>query len=312
MSEQHPDLVVLGDLADGALEGPERTDVERHLAGCADCQAATARLASIRDQLHQLPLVSMPTDIESRVRRALADEPMPANSARSTGSGPTSRRGREPQPVPAGRSRWRPGPGLVAASVIVVLVLVLVVGGGAVLAGRGGPETSSGSSASSAGGADSQAGPDSATGQSGQSRPGSTRTTSSGRNYTPSTLPDQVSRLLSASQQSATSSSSPSADSPSGTTGGNAAGAGSAGRSSTSGALSALHRPAVLARCLRAVTDNDARTPIAVDYARWRGQPAAVLVLPGSTSTTLAVYVVRTGCGSSARSTFLHFAQVHR
>ena len=283
MSEQHPDLVVLGDLTDGALPDEERTAVERHLAGCEDCRSTDKRLAAVRGSLQDLGPVQMPAAVGARVRRALAQETPVGEPGPSVPAG-----GRPVPAVPAARRRsWRAGPGLVAASVIVLLVAVL---GGAVLAGRHSDGESASSSAGSAGQAESGASPRNSV---------RTRTSSSGVNYTPSTLPRQLDRLLSVGQAGPDRSS---------------AGASTAGGSGTrqSGALEALRSPARLARCLDAVTDSSIQTPIAVDYASWRGQPAVLLVLPGSTSGRLVVYVVPPSCGTSASTSLLYFAQLPR
>jgi hypothetical protein len=70
----------------GALEPEERADVERHLAGCADCRARVRELEAAAHRLPQaLAAVSPlepPADLERRVLAGVRAEPPPGRSRR--------------------------------------------------------------------------------------------------------------------------------------------------------------------------------------------------------------------------------------
>ena len=63
------------------------------------------------------------------------------------------------------------------------------------------------------------------------------------------------------------------------------------------GALARLTTPAGLADCLRAVTGSHPGVPVVLDYARFEGQPALIIVIRQSSSLT----IIATGpeCGTS-------------
>ena len=64
--------------------------------------------------------------------------------------------------------------------------------------------------------------------------------------------------------------------------------------------LGTLGRPAGLAACIEALTGRTGVTPLAVDFATYEGQPAAILVLPDPTDDAyLDVRVVGAACSAS-------------
>lgn len=64
--------------------------------------------------------------------------------------------------------------------------------------------------------------------------------------------------------------------------------------------LAALHDPATLAACLASLSDpTDDSVPLALDYARFEGRPALVVVLPTAKAGKVDVFVVGPECGPS-------------
>ena len=58
----HP-LEQLAPYVDGSLTGPERLEVERHLASCAQCRSEVAVASEARAALRSMPEVEVPTDL---------------------------------------------------------------------------------------------------------------------------------------------------------------------------------------------------------------------------------------------------------
>lgn len=132
---------------DGELSAAERAELERHIPGCAECQAALGELRQVHDLLAALPMpkaprsFALPLDTPPAARPAVA-EPPPAASPRSGQSG-----GRR-----ASLTQWA---GALAATIGLFLLL------GGVLTGLLGsnntlPQASSGASRPSLTGAQSQ------------------------------------------------------------------------------------------------------------------------------------------------------------
>lgn len=73
-----------------------------------------------------------------------------------------------------------------------------------------------------------------------------------------------------------------------------------AGASQPVTGLTALRQPAALASCLNALLppDTPEARPLALDYARYLGQPALVVVLPGSAPSHVEVFVVGAACSA--------------
>lgn len=94
---------------DGEIPSTERTEMERHLAGCAPCRAERDALAAVSGTLRALPRRDAPAGIAREVRERLAREQLIG-----TRSAEASRR-RLFLP------RWMKGMGLVAAALLVVV-----------------------------------------------------------------------------------------------------------------------------------------------------------------------------------------------
>jgi hypothetical protein len=105
----HP-LDQLAPYVDGSLTGPERLEVERHLASCVQCRSEVAVATEARAALRSMPEVEAPTDLG-----------LPALEAMGT------REARHPGPP-----RWvRAMPFVAAAAVVALLAITLPrLGGG--------------------------------------------------------------------------------------------------------------------------------------------------------------------------------------
>ena len=68
----HP-LEQLAPYVDGSLTGPERLEVERHLASCAQCRSEVAVASEARAALRSMPEVEVPTDLGVPALEAMGD-----------------------------------------------------------------------------------------------------------------------------------------------------------------------------------------------------------------------------------------------
>ena len=111
----HP-LEQLAPYVDGSLTGPERLEVERHLASCAQCRSEVAVASEARAALRSMPEVEVPTDLG-----------VPALEAMGTGEA------HHPGPP-----RWvRAMPFVAAAAVVALLAITLPRLGGGTAADSG-------------------------------------------------------------------------------------------------------------------------------------------------------------------------------
>ena len=272
MSEhEHLDLDALAD----ALAG-ERDDIA--LAGCAECRAALEELriadAAVSAQLQALPALTMPADVATRLDAALVRETHQTHQTHLTvlqlASGGATR--------PRRRPAWLPAAAAAAA--------VVIVGGlGFVLL----PDSSPGNSASTASAPGAGAG-----------LPGNYRS-QSGLDYgsdgallkttLPSLLAGTAPRFTAAQPQ--TEDQTGPAKSATGQSKGSLADPALA-----DSALRPLKEPAALAACLSGLLppDDPSVRPLALDYARYKGQPALVVVLPADDAQHVDIFVVAATC----------------
>ena len=77
--------------------------------------------------------------------------------------------------------------------------------------------------------------------------------------------------------------------------------------------LAPLRQPARLAGCLSALLPPEQPTvrPVALDYARFIGQPALVVVLPAQDPQQVEVFIVGPGC-TAAEENLLFYARLPR
>jgi hypothetical protein len=293
---------VLADLQAGLLHDRAERPAREHLATCRACRADLEVLAAIPDRLAAAGSVEpIPADVASRLDAALAAA---ASAAPDVAATPTI--------VPslgatATHRRDRSGPrGLRLLQAAAAVVVVLGLGALAVSAIHGGSD--SGGAATSASGA---AGDRAAAAKSGPAP-----VTASGRNWTPSTLAAAAPALASGtfgpalsqydSTRKTAASSTSSATAPA-----SPAPATGLVNSSAAGPAARLSDPDALRACVTNLNDGDqTMQPLAVDLARWQGQPAAVLVFPTvGDPASLDVYVVAPDCPTGL---FLNFARVPR
>ena len=111
----HP-LEQLAPYVDGSLTGPERLEVERHLASCAQCRSEVAVASEARAALRSMPEVEVPTDLGVPALEAMA-------------------KGEAQHPGPP---RWvRAMPFVAAAAVVALLAITLPRLGGGTAADSG-------------------------------------------------------------------------------------------------------------------------------------------------------------------------------
>ncbi len=156
------------------------------------------------------------------------------------------------------------------ATSAVAAAVVLVVGGSTVLSALGG---GAGTSSLNSGGAGTAGDtrPQAAAPQAASGLPPVLR---SGTNYTPANLGSAGAQKAAAPGPAA---------------------AGAQGRSEVDSGASRLDDPAALAACLSAVVARYGGQPTLVDYARYQGQPAVIVVL--ATGSTRRVVAAGTSCG---------------
>jgi hypothetical protein len=292
---------VLADLQAGLLHDRAERPTREHLVTCPACRADLEVLAAIPDRLAAAGSVEpIPADVASRLDAALAAAASAAPDVAATPTGVPS------LGATATHRRDRSGPrGLRLLQAAAAVVVVLGLGALAVSAIHGGSQDGAGT----AGGASSDraaSAPKSA----------AVPVTASGRNWTPSTLAAAAPALASGtfgpalsqydSARKTAASSTSSATAPASPT--PAAGL---VNSSAAGPAARLSDPDALRACVTNLNDGDqTMQPLAVDLARWQGQPAAVLVFPTvGDPASLDVYVVAPDCPTGL---FLNFARVPR
>lgn len=311
MSDEHVPDEQLAELDEELLPAIRADQVRDHLAECTACGDRLAGIVAVRRRLANVPPVSMPAGVSDRITGRLRA------AAASSGADDTPAPGREdttvvPLQAPPGRRR-RQAPALagVAATIVVLAAIAAVVVGHI----RHNPSSSHGHPAAS--GAADRPLVDIA--------PHQFTVHTTGRNYTPSSLPAAVPQLVTGGLPGATETASPPGPSavPSGSGGSGAA----AGGTSTSGndslaehsarlpaasplavpaALRHLYqsRPALLS-CAAKVSDTPGAVPLTVDFARWtNGQyhsaPSVIFVFQQPPSSAVVIVTGPTCAGLDA------------
>jgi hypothetical protein len=254
----HLGLDRLAELEEGLLAPDEEAAAQAHVRDCADCGARQAQLSGTRRLLSTLPAEPMPSEVSARIDAALTGLPFTTI-------------------VPlAGRKRgWRAHPtaaGLGAAAAVAALVAALVVG-------RTSSRPSSTEDGSQALGA-----PDS-TAAAIPLPPNST----TGTKYTFRNLGRTVPMLLAPAAALAVA--------PEGT---NATPQPSPDAASADQPPAALNRlfttPGALEACVRGIEGGPAAAPLAIDFARFAGAPAVLVVLPGLEAGKVDAWFVGPDC----------------
>jgi hypothetical protein len=268
----HPDVDTLSDLDGGVLEStPDEARLRAHVADCAPCADLIGHLRGTRSLLAGLPGVPLPADVAARLDTALAEVAV-TPVAGSGGATVLTTRGKRHRLGGAPR-RWLPGAGVAAAGVALLLAGAV---GLSTFRDHGGNRRVA--SRATAGGA------------AGAVAPLRTPVTS-GRDYTPATLTAGVVSLL-PPRPTRTPSSPPPTPTPPPV----ALAPNRSAETGTQAALASLHQPAALRACVTELAGTDRITPLAVDFARFQGKPAVVVVLPSKNPAKVQVWVVGPNC----------------
>ncbi len=296
----HPDSdhltpEVLADLELGLLDDESRDHAELHLAHCATCTALRGDLAALTDAMSELPDEPMPDAVWEQLSEALAAEPVvtPAGAATVV-------------PIEAARKRrWgRPGIGVVAGAAGVALLGAIFVP--SVLGGGDSATTSNDSGGPVAGGDSAAELPVTAY-----------AATQSGTKYQEEALGSQVTQLVAAR---ATFTPTPPAtlDSQSGSPSPSATGEFSEGvpddeqpTGNDSNVAPMATNPAAAQACLEGYLEVSGVEPLAIDIGRWQGEPAAIIVLPGTEPNLADVWVIDPDCSGPGDPLYF-FATVAR
>ena len=263
----HPGFERLAELDEGLLDSADAERVAEHAAGCAHCRDEQAQLNRTRTLLGSLPDEPLPADIAARLDAALAD----AASTQSTPAQATV------LPLDAQRRRRRIPPaaaGLGAAAAIAAVVAILVVGHGSGGGHTGTPEQTS---ALGAAGADTVL--------------SNLTTTESGTDYTSKNLDSTVPPLVGGPHLAMTQI----APQPN-------TGAGARPKAAAlPAALAHLHdSPDALRSCILGVEAGGAiERPLAIDFARYQGAPALLVVLPGLSAGFVDAWFVGAACSEA-------------
>lgn len=129
---EHIDIEVLADHAEGLLSDEETARVTRHLAECERCAEEYAALSDVSVVLSSLPPPAMPSDVATRIERAISAEARARQQEAPAADGPAN-----VVPLRPRRRRW-------IAPLTAAAAAVIVVGGGfAVVKQLGAPSGSS-------------------------------------------------------------------------------------------------------------------------------------------------------------------------
>ena len=275
----HPDLERLAELEEGLLDSADAARVAEHVAGCEHCRSQQAELEHARALLRGLPADTMPADVAARLDAALASADLDAPGASSQPATVV--------PLNAARRRWGSRPtvaGLGAAAAVTALVVALVVG-----------HNTGGSS----GGSTSPEGATSLAQSAAGSVLSNLSTESSGTDYTTGNLASTVPQLVAGPAAHTMMKAAPAPAQPKTGAAPNAGGA-SATVAGIPAALLRLHdSPSALRSCVLGVeAGGQIQRPLAIDFARYLGAPAVLIVLPGLNPGYVDAWFVGPGCDS--------------
>jgi hypothetical protein len=304
----HLDPQTLAGWREGLLSRRKAARVRAHLSACQRCTRADADIAGVTAVLAQAPVPPMPPALAARIEAALAAEaaarkaaagPVAAASAApvpgggqgpaTAGTGPPGAANggtaRDTTPRPGARKdRWSP----LALRIGAAAAVVAVIAGGALALTHTG-QILSGSSATSAGShaTGGQGNPKVAAPVPDRQREAGPLSVaapliSSGTNYLPAQLPGQVARVLAQYAPNPPGLNSPAHSAP----------------------APAFGEFRYLPACVRRVTGG--RRPALVDLARYRGRPAAVIVVRGGGPGMTQVWVVGEGCSATVSDVLAH------
>jgi len=289
---RHADAETLAAFREDLLPRRKAGRVSAHLAACPRCAALDAQLAEVTTLLTQSAAPPMPDALTARIEAALAAEaagrpggaarPVPAGAPAAVSAGADgNRRDGTGAARPAGApARGRPR---LALRIAAVTAAVAVMAGGGYGVARLLSANSTVTGAGSSAPAERQAAPNApASAHGALSLPASSAAglplVGSGTNYQPGQLKAQLGKVLRRYHA------------PTGISAGPA--------KATAGPR--LSSPAFgdLAGCVSRLADG--QRPLLVDLARYRGHPAAVIVIRAGQPGTLRALVVGPGCAAAA------------
>jgi hypothetical protein len=282
----HPDADVLARFREGLLARRRSARIRAHLARCERCASVERELKEISTLLASAPVPQMPHELTARLDRVLAAEAAARSGAPDEGSPE-----RSPLPDRSSRParRWRT-PALRAAAAAAAVVVIagggygvsrLVSQGGGTGAAATAPKAGPAQAQHAAAGSGSSAqGAQNGTSSRAAGQPaGSARVVHSGTDYVPGKLAAQAQALL-------------------------------ARPASGFNTQSPLWPPglatAALRGCVQLVTGR--AQPLLVDRARYRGQPATIIVQAPAGGRPGQVWVVGTGCSARSKDVLAHTA----
>jgi hypothetical protein len=285
----HADAETLAAFREELLSRRKAARVSAHLAVCSRCAGLDAQLTEVSALLTRSTAPPMPDALTARIEAAIAAEAAAEAAAGAdgrvaagvagAGAGPRNRAARPSRP-PAGPGRSR-----LALRVAAVTAAVVVVAGGGygvarLLAGSTTAAPALRTPASEVNGKESRVSAGGLPAAGGQAAAGAAagaaQIVSSGTNYQPGNLKDQVSAALAQFGEKTTVGPSP-GPSP-----------------ANPPAASTPRMPA----CVPHVTGG--KRPLLVDLAKYQGRPATVIVIPADRPGTLQALVVAGACTATA------------
>jgi hypothetical protein len=292
VTDEHLSLDELAEFDEGLLPADRASEVQAHLDGCAECRARAESIAATRQLLANLPEVEMPAEVKARLDRAIAEDTSGTTTVVPQLDNYRRRR--------FGRPTWAAS---AAASVLLLAFGAVIVG---LLLHN--PATSSGGAAGASSAPEQRAA---------APQPSNYVRTSTGLDYTPTSLLSQVPSLVAnvanaahggAGTTSSTSGSpeltpeaSPAAPSPKAVT---------LRQAPVAPALRALYSSRAKLLDCAATLNGHGAIPITVDFGRWtfesfRKAPAAIFVFRDPDPSVVDVFVVGPSCSTGSVRTYV-------
>jgi hypothetical protein len=297
---RHASAEELALLAEGQLRRRKAVKISAHVAGCTQCTQVRAELTEVHTVLSGVPYPALPVAVSVQIESALRVEVnrrMAEAPATEASRGLLPARSRR-QRAPAVQGGWHlPGLSIPATRLVAAAGAVVLVGGGGYLVASNltsGVPTSSSSAAPPSTSQQMTAGPDVTYGSRGSQH--TIHSVSSRMNFVAKQLRAEVLAAYHEAQVKgeAGNTSLGGTSAPGGAVHSNAASPLQTSAAAASGGGAATR----LAGCMKAVADG--RTVILLDFAKYEGQPAMIVVL-GSTATNQAEVIVTTdGCSATA------------
>lgn len=314
MNDEHVPGDELAELDEGLLPAIRAAQVDEHLADCAPCRERRAQIGEVRHRLAALPPVSMPGGVSDRISASLRGDSR--TPPRDTGVHDST-----VVPLqPPSRHRRRPPAlaGVAATIVVLAAIAAVVVGHFRHHSGASHHQVTAGSAAAHR--------------PLVEAAPHQFTVHTTGRNYTPSSLPAAVPALVTGGLAGATETATPGPSSSqyaarSGTSGASGSGgeghgvapdkqtrqpalapAQAAGTVSgpVPGPLRHLYQSrSALLDCAATVSDTPGAVPLTVDFARWTNNnyhaaPSVIFVFRQSPTTALTIVTGPTCAGLDA------------